>query len=119
VADVVEVVLVLVLLWEAEPVEAGVVMVVGVETVPEVVLREEVVVPVIDELEPALEPRVVSVADGVRLEPKNAEDAAVVELPAEVEIPALEPPAEPVIPSRVKVPDQAWYEMLLEVNTRK
>lgn len=83
-ADVVEVVLVLVLLWEAEPVEAGVVMVVGVETVPEVVLREEVVVPVIDELEP-----------------KRVEDAAVVELPAEVEIPALEPPAEPVIPSRL------------------
>lgn len=44
---------------------------------------------------------------GPRLEPGRVE-VVVVEIPAEVEIPALEPPAEPVILSRVKVADQPW-----------
>lgn len=114
-ADVVEALLVWVL--ELVALEDGVVIVLRPEEVTEVVSVEagalsvvaETVVPlenVLDEvlLVPLSVPVVVLVGVdtelGPRLEPGRVE-VVVVEIPAEVEIPELEPPAEPVILSRL------------------
>lgn len=117
-ADVVEALLVWVL--ELVALEDGVVIVLMPEEVTDVVSVEVEVLDVVP-LENVLDgvllallsvPTVVvsEVADtvlGPRLDPGRVE-VVVVEIPAEVELPELEPPAEPVILSRVKVADQPW-----------